>query len=135
MKEAFAQLLSSVHVRMPQLIDTLAKLLAKRLSGGDASSQPSAEDTDSVGRLLTRIFNVNDVIYKKVITCWFACHSCETLAVEQVRYCNWNMSTMGMFQLQYPLEMADDQIFKGGMLRHTLADVSTAGTAGARGCN
>ncbi len=65
MKETFAQLLSSMHVRMPQLISALARLLAKRLSGGDASAQPSAEDTAAVERMLTRIFNVDDVIYKK----------------------------------------------------------------------
>jgi hypothetical protein len=65
-KETFAELLSSIHVRMPQLIEALAKILAKRLSGGASAAALAPQDSDSVARLLTRIFNVDDPIYKKV---------------------------------------------------------------------
>ena len=44
----------------------MAASVAKRVAGGDAPAQPSAEDLQSVERLLHRIFSVDDVIYKKV---------------------------------------------------------------------
>lgn len=44
----------------------MAAILAKRIAGGDAPAQPSAEDLQSVERLLHRIFSVEDIIYMKV---------------------------------------------------------------------
>ena len=65
----FASLLAQPDVRMPHLSAAMAAVLAKRLAGGDAPAQPSAEDVQSVERLLHRIFSVDDVIYKKVCLC------------------------------------------------------------------
>ena len=69
MKETFASLLAQPDVRMPHLSAAMAAVLAKRLAGGDAPAQPSAEDLQFVERLLLRIFSVDDVIYKKVCFC------------------------------------------------------------------
>ena len=66
MKETFASLLAQPDVRMPHLSAAMAAILAKRISGGDAPAQPSAEDLKSVERLLHRIFSVEDIIYMKV---------------------------------------------------------------------
>ena len=51
---------------MPHLSAAMAAILAKRIAGGDAPAQPSAEDLQSVERLLHRIFSVEDIIYMKV---------------------------------------------------------------------
>jgi len=67
-KETFASLLSQPDVRMPHLSAAMAAILAKRIAGGDAPAQPSAEDLQSVERLLHRIFSVEDIIYMKVST-------------------------------------------------------------------
>ncbi|BDA47598.1 probable T-complex protein 11-like protein 2 at N-terminal half [Coccomyxa sp. Obi] len=65
-KEAFAALLAKADVRMPHLTAAMADLLARRLAGGDAAAKPTAADTETVNRMLMRIFSVDDVIYKKV---------------------------------------------------------------------
>ena len=64
-KETFGTLLAQPDVRMPHLSAAMAASLAKRVAGGDAPAEPSAEDLQSVDRLLHRIFSVEDVIYKK----------------------------------------------------------------------
>ena len=84
MKETFAALLAKADVRMPHLTAAMADLLARRLAGGDASAKPTAADTETVNRMLMRIFSVDDVIYKKVRSCT-ATHALRTQLLALVR--------------------------------------------------
>ena len=59
-------LAGTMQMCLPHLSAAMAAILAKRISGGDAPAQPSAEDLKSVERLLHRIFSVEDIIYMKV---------------------------------------------------------------------
>jgi len=80
-KETFAALLAKPDVRMPHLTAAMAELLARRMALSNASaaaSKPTTEDTAIVDRLLTRIFSLDDTIYKK------ACSSAFTLPFSSV---------------------------------------------------